>query len=151
MTGGVDELTEVTESDQRLLTLLRTNAREPVAVLARKLGLARSTVQERLARLERAGVIAGYTVREGAVFTGRQISAHVMMSVDPKQGERIVAELRRIPEVRSLSAVSGEYDLIATVAADTTAKIDGILDEIGKIKGMERTMSSIILSVKFDR
>jgi DNA-binding Lrp family transcriptional regulator len=142
---------EISASDQRLLALLRANAREPIAVLARKLGLARSTVQERLARLERSGVIAGYTVREGAAFIGRQIAAHVMINVDPKQTDRIVGELRRIPELRSLSAVSGAYDLIATVAADTTAKIDSVLDEIGKIKGIERTMSSIILSVKFER
>lgn len=144
-------MTDVSDSDQRLLALLRANAREPVAVLARKLGLARSTVQERLARLERSGVIAGYAVREGAEFTGRQIAAHVMISLDPKQTERIVAELRRIPEVRSLSAVSGAYDLIAMVAAETTAKIDSVLDEMGKITGIERTMSSIILSVKFER
>jgi DNA-binding Lrp family transcriptional regulator len=144
-------MAEVSNADQKLLSLLRANAREPIAALARKLGLARSTVQERLARLERSGVIAGYTLREGAAFTGRQIAAHVMISVDPKQTERIVAELRRIPELRSLSAVSGAYDLIATVAADTTARIDTVLDEIGKIKGIERTMSSIILSVKFER
>lgn len=142
---------EISNSDQRLLSLLRINAREPIAVLARKLGLARSTVQERLARLERSGVITGYTVREGAAFIGRQIAAHVMISVDPKQTERVVTELKRIPEVRSLAAVSGAYDLIASVAAETTAKIDSVLDEIGKIKGIERTMSSIILSVKFER
>src|SRR5262249_10510274 len=51
------------DSDARLLALLRANAREPTASLARKLNLARSTVQERIARLEREGTIKGYTVR----------------------------------------------------------------------------------------
>ena len=53
------------ETDCKLLALLRTNAREPVASLARSLDMARSTVQERLERLEKAGTIAGYTIREG--------------------------------------------------------------------------------------
>ena len=47
------------DADTKLLDLLRANAREPTASLARKLGLARSTVQERLARLEREGVDQG--------------------------------------------------------------------------------------------
>jgi len=51
------------DTDERLVALLRANAREPTASLARKLGLARSTVQERIARLERQGTIKGYTVR----------------------------------------------------------------------------------------
>lgn len=140
-----------TAADQQLLALLRANAREPVAALARKLNLARSTVQERIARLERDGVIAGYTVKVGEEHEGRQIQAHVMISADPKWADRVAAELRRIPEVRSLSAISGAYDMIALVAAPTTARIDAVLDAIGKVKGIERTMSSIILSTKFDR
>ena len=50
------------DADTKLIDLFRANAREPTASLARKLGLARSTVQERLARLEREGIIKGYTV-----------------------------------------------------------------------------------------
>ncbi len=144
-------MTELTPADQKLLALLRTNARTPVAALARKLGLARSTVQERIAKLERSGVIAGYTVKLGADFSGRQIAAHVMIAADPKRADQVVSELKRIPEVRSLSAVSGTYDMIAAIAAETTARIDAVLDEIGRIKGIERTTTSIILSVKLDR
>ncbi|NWH07933.1 MAG: Lrp/AsnC family transcriptional regulator [Alphaproteobacteria bacterium] len=144
-------MTELSTTDQRLIAALRANARAPVAALARQLGLARSTVQERIARLERDGVIAGYTVRLGAETLGRQIGAHVMISVDPKQNERVVASLKRIPAIRSLSAVSGTYDLIAVLGAETTAEIDAVLDQIGHMQGIDRTMSSIILSVKFER
>lgn len=137
--------------DQRLLALLRADAREPVAVLARKLDLARSTVQERIDRLEKQGVIAGYTIREGSDHRGRQIAAHVMISVSPKMAPSVTSDLRRMPEVRVLAAISGTYDLMAEVSADTTARIDAILDAIGQLKGVEKTMSSIILSVKFER
>jgi DNA-binding Lrp family transcriptional regulator len=137
--------------DQGLLALLRTNAREPVAVLARKLGLARSTVQERIERLERKGIIAGYTIRQGAGHADRQILAHVMISVDPKMAASVTSDLKKMPEVRTLAAISGTYDLMAELAAETTARIDAVLDAIGHLKGVQKTMSSIVLSVKFAR
>lgn len=137
--------------DQKLLTLLRADAREPVAALARKLDLARSTVQERIDRLEKQGVIAGYTIREGSGHANRQIAAHVMISVNPKMAPSVTSDLRKMPEVRFLAAISGAFDLMAEVGADTTARIDAVLDAIGNLKGVEKTMSSIILSVKFER
>jgi len=59
--------------------------------------------------------------------------------------------LRRIAGVRTLHTVSGPFDLIAVVAAGSTAEIDNVLDHIGGIPGVERTMSSIVLTTKFDR
>ena len=139
------------QTDQKLLSLLRANAREPLASLARKLDLARSTVQDRLRRLEKEHVIAGYTVRLTQAHAQRQIQAHVMISADPKAAAHLVAELRKMPEIYKLAAISGTYDLMAEVGAESTERIDAILDAIGRLKGIERTMSSIVLSVKFDR
>lgn len=136
--------------DNKLIALLRANAREPTASLARKLGLARSTVQERIARLEREGTIKGYTVKMADDSAGH-LRAIVMISTDPKWAERVSAELKKITDVRSLAAVSGASDLIATVETETTAKLDATLDRIGRIHGVARTVSSIILSEKFSR
>jgi DNA-binding Lrp family transcriptional regulator len=141
----------VKDTDSKLLNLLRANAREPAASLARKLGLARSTVQERIARLERAGTIKGYTIRLSDEAQKSRLRALVMISTDPKQGERVASELKKMPEVRSLSAVSGNYDLIAMIETDSAARIDALLDRIGKAQGVARTVSSIILSEKFSR
>jgi DNA-binding Lrp family transcriptional regulator len=136
-------------SDAKLIALLRANAREPTASLARKLGLARSTVQERIARLEREGTIKGYTVKLSEERTS--LKALVMISTDPKQADRVAAELKKMTEVRSLSAVSGASDLIAHVEAESPARLDAALDRIGKAHGVARTISSIILSEKFSR
>jgi DNA-binding Lrp family transcriptional regulator len=144
-------MTTLDDTDRKLLNLLRADARESVSALARKLDLARSTVQERIARLERAGIIAGYTIRSGEDFAERQIAAHVMISVDPKMAAPVTADLKKMPEVRSLAAISGTFDMMAEVAAETTAKIDTTLDAIGRLKGVQKTMSSIVLSVKFER
>ena len=139
------------DSDDQLIALLRANAREPTASLARKLGLARSTVQERIARLEREGVIKGYTLRLAEEADRGKLRAVVMITADPKQADRVAAELKRMAEVRSLSAVAGAYDMMALVEADTSANMDASLDRIGKAPGVARTMSFIILSEKFAR
>ena len=139
------------DTDTKLLALLRANAREPTASLARKLGLARSTVQERIARLEREGTIKGYTVRLSDAAEVGKLRALVMISTDPKRADRVAIELNKMPEVRSLSAVAGTFDLIATVETETPARIDALLDRIGRANGVARTVSSIILSEKFSR
>ncbi|HAH09577.1 MAG TPA: AsnC family transcriptional regulator [Alphaproteobacteria bacterium] len=139
------------QTDHKLLGLLTSDARTPVAALARKLKLARSTVQDRLAKLEQSGVIRGYTVKVGQQAEPHAVRAQVMLSADPKQTPHVVAELKTMPEVLYLAAISGTYDLIAHVGAATTQRIDEVLDGIGRIRGVTRTMSSIILSVKFER
>jgi DNA-binding Lrp family transcriptional regulator len=137
-------------TDTKLLALLEADARAPVAELARKLKLARSTVQDRLARLERSGEIAGYTIRRKA-RAGRAIRAQVMLTVDPKQADRIVADLKAMAVLRRLVTVSGAFDLMAEIAAETTEALDDALDEIGRLKGVQKTMSSVVLSVKAER
>jgi DNA-binding Lrp family transcriptional regulator len=141
----------VDQLDRRILDLLVEDARVSTAALARQLGVARSTVQERITRLERTGVIAGYTVRLGPAATGRRVAAHVAITVDPKRSDHVQQTLRRIEGVRTLHTVSGPFDLIAVVAAETTAEIDAVLDRIGAIAGVERTTSAIILTTKLDR
>ncbi len=138
-------------TDERLLALLEADARTSVTALAAKLKLARSTVQDRLNRLEREGEIRGYTIRRADGRAARLIRAQVMLSVDPKLSERIVADLKALPELKRLVTVSGEFDLIAEIAAETTDRLDTVLDHIGRLKGVQRTMSSIILSVKAER
>jgi DNA-binding Lrp family transcriptional regulator len=137
--------------DRHLLARLRENARAPVAELARALGLSRTTVQSRLARLERSGVIAGYSVRFSEAGERGQIHAFVMLTVEPKQAAAVTQALRRMDGVRRLQSVSGPFDMIATVEAPSVGEMDGLIDEIGAVRGVERTNSSIVLSTKFDR
>jgi len=137
--------------DDKLMALLRADARTSLVTLAKKLGLARATVANRIARLERDGVIAGYTVRLGAETARRQVAAIVMININAKLADRVVHALRNITEVVSLKAISGIHDLVAELSANSTEDIDRLLDEIGKLPGIERTMSSIVLSTKFSR
>lgn len=141
----------IRQADARLIDLLRANAREPAASLARKLGVARSTLQERLARLEREGIVKGYTVKLSDQAATSNFRAVVMIEANAKQADRVTAELKKLPEVRSLCAVSGSYDMMAMVETETAQRMDAMLDRIGKAHGVARTVSSIILSEKFAR
>ena len=137
--------------DKALLALLSANSRESTAELARKLGLSRSTVKDRMLRLEKRGVISGYTIRYSEEYATGQIRAQVMISYEPKLASQIVRYLRQLPTIKAVYAVNGIYDMIALVSADSTLDLDQTLDQIGDIDGIEKTVSSIILSTKFER
>ena len=142
---------KITSTDQQLLTVLRENARASTAEIARRLKLSRTTVQSRIERLERQGVIGGYTVRVHDDAERGHIRAHIMITVLPKQMASVVAALRAMPEVRALHSVSGPFDLVAMGVVPTVGEMDELTDRIGAIDGVERTTSSIILSAKFER
>lgn len=137
--------------DARLLALLKADARLPTAVLARRLGVARSTVQDHLRRLERTGTIRGYTVQLAPAAEARHVRAHVMIAVDPARQASVERKLKAVAAVTSLYTVSGSYDLIAVVAADSTEALDAALDEVRETPGVKETVTSVVLSQRFQR
>ena len=139
------------EIDRALLARLRENAREPTASLARALGVSRTTVQSRIARLERQRIISGYTVRASEAHERGLVRALVMITVGPKQSAAVLAAIRGMADVRALHSVSGPFDMIAEAATASIGEMDALIDAIGGLEGVERTTSSVILSTKFDR
>ena len=77
--------------------------------------------------------------------------AFIMLTVEPKQAAAVTQALKHLPGVRTLQSVSGPFDMIAAVEAPTVSDMDALIDEIGAVRGVERTNSSIVLSTKFDR
>ncbi len=144
-------MSTIDEADELLLALLRENARASTAVLARRLGLPRTTVQSRIERLERRGLIAGYTLKTSGDYEAGLIRAHVLITALPKLNGRVEAALRQIPAVRTLHSVSGAHDMIAIVVAPSIQELETQIDRIGVIEGVERTLSSIVLSTRIDR
>lgn len=141
----------INHQDQKLLTLLRANARASVSDLARQLDLSRSTVQNRIARLENRGVIRGYSVELGGPYLAAQVEAHVSIKVHQKLTARTNAALEQIANVAQLYSVSGEYDLLAIVQAQSLEALSAVLDEIGNLEGVERTNSAVLLETRFKR
>lgn len=141
---------KIDETDQRLVTLLRENARRPVAELARRLSLARTTVQARIERLEAGGVITGYTLRT-AEASRPPLQATVLMSIEPRSGPEVLSRLRSLPGVEVVHTTSGRFDLLAQVVAQTTAELDDTIDRIAEARGVRSSESLIHLATKLDR
>ena len=141
----------VTFKDQQLLSVLRGNARASTTDLAQMLGVSRSTVQKRLERLETENVIAGYTVQLSSEYLDQEIKAHVMITVSPRMTADIIKAMETVDGVRAIYSVSGPHDLIAEVAAMSVTDLDTMIDRIIAIDGVERTVSSVILSTRMKR
>lgn len=139
------------ELDRNIIGLLSADARMSVATLARRMKVARSTVQARLERLETTGVIAGYTLKLGEAARQGRLRATVLLTIEPRAQAAIVTRLKSVAEVEKVFTTSGRYDLLLQIAAPSTQVLDQVLDQIGALTGVVSSESLIHLSTKFDR
>lgn len=143
-------IAQLDDTDRALIAALQSNARQPVADLARRLGLARTTVQARLERLERGGAILGYTLRLGEAARA-PLHATALVNIELRAGPAVLARLRSLPAVQVVHTTSGRFDLLVQIAAQTTQELDETLDRIGETRGVKGSESLIHLSTKIDR
>lgn len=137
--------------DLKIITLLQDDARTSTARLAKEIGVARTTVMARIARLERDGIIAGYSLRLGRDVIDGFVQAFVSITVEARSGPDVIRKLSKIVEIQMLCSVSGEFDYMLLLQAPSPARLDKLLDEIGSIDGVARTRTSIVLSRKIER
>jgi DNA-binding Lrp family transcriptional regulator len=132
--------------DRQLVALLRSNARLPAATIARQLRVARATVQNRIARLEREGVIAGYTVRLATADDGRRIAALMLIAVEGNKVEKVLHSLRGDAAVATLHTTNGRWDIVAELRADSLEEFDRVLSRIRRIEGVASSETNLLLS-----
>ena len=130
------------EIDRQLIAALQLNARESVAMLARQLGIARTTVTSRLSRLEKNNVITGYGVRLGQRLIDGGLQAYVGITVQPRSGKEVVRRLSAMAQVQQLCDVSGEFDYVAWLRSDSPEQLDQLLDQIGSVEKIEKTTTA---------
>ena len=132
------------KNEQQLLNLLKENSRRSVSDLANEMGLSRATVQQSMERLERKGVIQGYTIKINPHYEQQRVSAYIMISAVPKKTADIVRQLNKHSQLDMLCTISGQYDLMAQVTESTTEALDLIIDDIATLDGVEKTLLSLI-------
>ena len=137
--------------DRNILALLGADARMSVATLARRLKVARSTIQARLERLENTGIIAGYTLKLGEEARQGRLRASVLLTIEPRAQAAILSRLKSIAEVERVFTTSGRFDLLMQIAAPNTQVLDQVLDQIGALTGVKSSESLIHLSTRIDR
>jgi DNA-binding Lrp family transcriptional regulator len=136
----------VDDTDRRLIALLRHDARATIATLAKQLGVARGTVQNRMSRLEAEGTILGYTVRLKPQSEEHGIRALMTIAVEGNRNEAVLETLYGDPAVGALHTTNGRWDIVAELRTDSLASFDHVLRRIGQVDGVARTETSLLLS-----
>lgn len=132
--------------DHRLIAELRTDGRASLSELAKRLGVSRGTVQNRLDRLIESEVILGFTVRLKSGADDDRIRAIMMIEVAGKSTRRVVQALRGLPEIHALYSTNGAYDLIAEIEVANLAEFDRVLSTVRSIEGVARSETSLLLA-----
>lgn len=139
-------ISSLDDTDRELIGLLLDNARLSIVTLAKKLRVARATVQNRIAKLERDGVIVGYTVRLRPNVDTQRIRAITSIAVEGNRATEIRRRLTGHPNVVALHTTNGRWDLVAELRTDTLEAFDTVLNELRLIDGIANTETSILLS-----
>lgn len=134
------------DTDRKLLAFLRDDARLTVSALAKKLGVSRGTVQNRMTRLEEDGVIVGYTVRLKPDTQPAHIRAWMNIAVDGNSAHQVLHTLRGEPAVQALHTTNGRWDIVAELRADNLEAFDRALERIRLSAGIANTETNILLS-----
>ncbi len=132
--------------DRKLIGLLRDNARSSAASLAKSMKVSRGTVQNRLAKLERDGTIAGYTIRLRPAIDEQRIVALMTIAVEGNRIDPVLRMLRGDPSIVTLYTTNGRWDLVAEIRADSLQSFDQVLSRIRRIEGISGTETSLLLS-----
>ena len=140
MTSPIDEL------DSRLIAELRAQPRLGLLEISRRLGVARGTVQARLAKLEQRGVITGFGPEVDPVELGHRLEAFVLLELTQGRLAEAVEALEVTPEVLEADAVSGPQDLICRVAARDTEHLQEIVNRLLATTAINRSTSYVVLS-----
>ena len=139
-------MTTLTDLDRQLLSALREDGRASVASLARKLGVARATVNSRLDRLLASGTIVGFTARVRDEVDPLAIRAVTLIEVEGRSANKVIRELRGFPEITALHTTNGGWDLVAELATENLGGFDNVLGRIRNVDGIVNSETSLLLS-----
>jgi DNA-binding Lrp family transcriptional regulator len=132
------------EKDRQILELLQADARLPLKSLAAKVGLARSTLRDRLSRLEADGIIRGY---HADIADGRpSVSAYLFIRLTSTPAPDLIALMSRMPEVKSCTSLTGDIDLLVELVAPTTDRVNAVRDRISSHETVADLTTSIVLN-----
>ncbi|MCW2814930.1 MAG: leucine-responsive regulatory protein [Nocardioides sp.] len=137
--------------DRRILEELADNARAPASEIARSIGLSRAAVHQRLARLERDGVITGYTVLLQAPGGRGSVTAMVMLNLDAPRYAEVASALQGWPEVRACWSIAGERDMVLIIDVATNDELMDVTARLNEMPAVRDTATHVALRTHFDR
>lgn len=132
--------------DNRLIAALRRDGRAALSDLAHVLGVTRTTVRSRMARLVASGEIAGFTVLTRGDAAQSPVRGLMMLQVEGRGTDRVMRRLSGLPEVTALHTTNGTWDLIVELGTPTLEAFDEALFAIRRIEGVTRSETNLLLS-----
>ena len=132
--------------DRKLLALLRKDGRASLSALAAELKVSRGTVQNRIERLTRDGVIAGFSVRVTEADDPHAVRAITMIEITGQKTLAAIQTLRGIPEVRALHTTNGAWDLVAEIHTDNLVEFERVVRGIRAMDGVSKSETSLLLT-----
>jgi len=132
--------------DRQLIAILRDDARTAVATLAKRLGVSRGTVQNRIDRMIREGAILGFTLRLPPESDAHRVRAVMAIAIEGERSSAVMAALKGFPEIETVHTTNGRWDLMAELNAESLTAFSRALDGIRQIKGIATTETSILLA-----
>lgn len=141
------------EIDEQLLIELNNNARISLVSLGEKVHLSRNAVRQRIERMERDGIIAGYTV-----IRGKQAGVHsplrayfFVYRADRMKGGEVLLTISNIPEVVRCDILSGDFDVLVSIEAESADRVQAIWEQIAALPGVINTVTALSLSTPTNR
>ena len=138
----------IDELDHRLIAALRADSRTPAATLAKALKVSRGTIQNRIDRLVKAGVIQGFTVKTQPDVEANRVRAVMSIAIEGERSGAVVRALKGFPQVAAIHTTNGRWDLIAELEVETLEAFSRALDAIRELEGIASTETSLLLATQ---
>lgn len=148
MYKAAEMVTKVDDVDQRLIGELRRDGRASLSDLAERLAISRATVRARMERLTAKGEIAGFTVLTRGDVTAAPVRGLMMIGIEGRGGEKVMARLTGIAAVIAVHSTNGKWDLIAELATPTLFELDEVIHRIRSIEGVMQSETNLLLSTR---
>lgn len=136
------------DTDHRLIAELRRDGRAALSDLAERLGISRATVRVRMERLAARGEIVGFTVLTRSDATAAPVRGLMMIGIEGRGAERIMARLSGLPAVQAVHSTNGKWDLITEIGAQTLAELDEVIFRIRNLEGVMTSETNLLLTTR---
>jgi len=134
--------------DAKIVAALRHDARAPLSTLAALVGITRATLRLRMQKLEQRGDIIGYSVVTKADMAAQPVRALMMLEIEGRGTERIVARISGLPEVSAVHSTNGKWDLVLEIGTLTLLELDRVISDIRRFDGVQSSETSILLATR---
>ncbi|MCD6466001.1 Lrp/AsnC family transcriptional regulator [Candidatus Bathyarchaeota archaeon] len=138
-------VSKIDDIDKEILRMLQDNARVSFRKIAKKLNVSETTIFMRVRKLLRKKVIKRFTAIVSPEMLGKNITAFVLITADPKKLQTVLEMLSKIDDVYEVYDVTGSYYAIVKVRTEDQNKLTKIIDEIGMIDGVMGTETALVL------